>query len=321
MEPITNREIAIVCPTKDRPEKISRLLSSLEQQTELPGQIIISDAGSGNEHIAETYSGRLNILHLDSPLKGQVNQRKYAMTHLEKNIRVVVCLDDDVTFEPDTMTGFRKAWNKHQNAGGLPLGGLGLNVMDAVKPRKSILRKLMLMSSDTPGSVSLSGYSTSYAPTSEDVQTSFLLGGSTGWCRSVIDNHPHPIDFPTRWAVCEDIIFSYGVGKTRRLVVTSQAHLNHNETYADLSFARAIFYGKSQVTMRHYLVSLYDDLSRPAFFWMSLAQNFGYFLIGITGRIRFSGMSIGGMTALFRCFRTVFGYKSAKQLAVELYHE
>ena len=60
------------------------------------------------------------------------------MTHLEKNIRVVVCLDDDVTFEPDTMTGFRKAWNKHQNAGGLPLGGLGLNVMDAVKPRKSI---------------------------------------------------------------------------------------------------------------------------------------------------------------------------------------
>ena len=59
------------------------------------------------------------------------------MTHLKKISGLSSAFDDDVTFEPDTMTGFRKAWNKHQNAGGLPLGGLGLNVMDAVKPRKN----------------------------------------------------------------------------------------------------------------------------------------------------------------------------------------
>ena len=71
MEPITNREIAIVCPTKDRPEKISRLLSSLEQQTELPGQIIISDAGSGMSILLKPIRAGLTFCTWTHHLKGR----------------------------------------------------------------------------------------------------------------------------------------------------------------------------------------------------------------------------------------------------------
>lgn len=319
MKPVTNSEVAIICPTKDRPKKISRLLNSIKEQTKLPGQIIISDTGTGNENILETYSDRLNILHLASPQKGQVQQRTYALSYLEKKIRVVISLDDDVTLEPTAIAQFLKTWNREQNSSEIPLGGVGFNVIDASMPKRSFLRNVMHMSSDRPGSVSPSGYVMTYAPAIKNIDTSFLLGGSSGWNRSVIENHPHPINFPTRWAFCEDIIFSYGIGKTHRLVVANNAHVKHNETYSDLSFAKAIYYGKTQVIMRYYLISLYDDLSLPAFLWMSFSQNIGYFLLGITGRKRFLGFAIGGIIALFQCLRTFYGNKSAKLLAVELY--
>ena len=227
-------------------------------------------------------------------------------------------LDDDITVEPDGIEVFLKDWNKEKVRDGKPLGGMSFNVVDAVKPTSNIIRSFMFAQA-APGFVNASGYSSAYAPTDHSFETNWLLGGSTGWCRSVIDAFPHPINFPTRWAVCEDVIFSYGINRAYRLMVTHGAKVRHNETYESLSIRKAVFYGKSQVIMRHFFVRMYDDLSMLKFFWMSFSQSVGYVLMGVLGKKRYFGFGLGGIIGLAACLSTGLRFDEARGLAKKLY--
>ena len=95
------------------------------------------------------------------------------------------------------------------------------------------------------GHVSIAGYAAPFTPTEANMQTSWLLGGATAWSRDIIEKHQHPINFPTRWAVCEDLIYSYPLGRKYRLMVAADANAYHNETYSKMSFRQGIFYGVS----------------------------------------------------------------------------
>jgi len=312
--------IAIVCATKNQPEKLERLIQSIVGQSLQPAQIIVCDAGSGNSKIRENYNSAINLLHLMSPFQGQVEQRKFAYRYLDKSIELVLNLDDDVTLERDAIERLADAWNKQLEKPGLPLGGMGLNVIDAIPPKKIFLRKFFLMS-DTLGKVSCSGYCSSYVPANKSVNPEWLLGGSSAWRRDIIDTVQHPVDFPTRWAVYEDSIFSYLVGKKYSLSVASEACVKHNETYAFMPFQKALFYGKSMVVMRYFFVSLNRELSVTAFYWMSIMQIASYFLLGFVENKRFFGFCLGGVAGLILCLASGLGNGSAKTLAVNLYEK
>ena len=51
MTPITAQNVAIVCPTKNQPDKVLRLLGSITQLDERPHQVIIADCGHNLETI------------------------------------------------------------------------------------------------------------------------------------------------------------------------------------------------------------------------------------------------------------------------------
>ena len=98
--------------------------------------------------------------------------------------------------------------------------------------------------------------------------------GATAWSREVIDRYKHPMSFPTRWAVCEDLMYSYPLGNSYRMMVVHDAIMLHNDTYSEMSSKQGVFYGASSVIMRYHFVCQNQNLSMLAFIWMSL----GYWL-------------------------------------------
>ena len=318
---IFSSEIAIVCPTKNQHRNVDRLLVSLRQQTQKPFQIIICESGLSKPDIIKKHLNDLNIVYLNSPKMGQVLQRNYAYRHLDKKIKVVINMDDDITLCHDSLEKFLLCWNIEKDKTGLPLGGMSFNIVDAEIPKYSIFRKLFYMSVSEKGGVSDSGYAATYFPVSEVMNTKWLVGGVTGWARSLIENHDHPIDFSTRWAVCEDLIYSYPLHRSHRLLVAKDARVNHNQTYSEMSLKRGIYYGLSQVVMRFYFVSINEDLSKPLFLWMTLGQLLGYMLMGVRGDRRSLGFFLGGMKGLILCLLTVFDSKSPKDLAEDLFNK
>ena len=318
---IFSSEIAIVCPTKNQHRNVGRLLDSLRKQTKKPFQIIVSESGTPTPEVIEKYISDLNIIYLKSPYMGQVLQRNYAYSYLDKKIKVVINLDDDITLHEDSLENFLICWNIEKPKAGLPLGGMSLNVVDAEIPKDSIYRKIFYMGISEKGGVSKAGYAATYFPTLKVIETEWLIGGATGWERSIIENHKHPIDFSTHWAVCEDLIYSYPLHHSYRLIVAKDAHVNHNQTYSEMSLKKGIYYGLSLVIMRFYFVSINKDLSIFLFFWMTLGQLVAYMLMSFRGDHRSIGFFLGGVKGIILCLLTVLGKGSSKELAKRIFNK
>ena len=83
---VYSKNVALVCATKDQPDKVQRLLSSLSLQTSKPGQIIICESGNILPGVIDKYIEDFNISYLKSPYVGQVLQRNYAYDHIDLSL-------------------------------------------------------------------------------------------------------------------------------------------------------------------------------------------------------------------------------------------
>ena len=300
MTPITARNVAIICPTKNQPDKVVRLLESIVQLSEKPHQVIIADGGHNLKPILNTFIQQLNLICLYCPIAGQILQRNYAHEYLDKNIQLVLHLDDDNTLEHDALKNMIIFWNEESQKSALPLAGASFNVKDAAVLRSSVLRNLFFLQTKPAGHVSIAGYAAPFTPTKTSMQTSWLLGGSTAWSRDIIEKHQHPINFPTRWAVCEDLIYSYPLSRKYRLMVAAEAIAYHNETYSNISFQQGIFYGASGAIMRYHFICQSPNLKTWAYIWMTIGVIIGNLCRGLFGSPRHLGLCIGGIEGLVR---------------------
>ena len=99
------------------------------------------------------------------------------------------------------------------------------------------------------GKVSIAGYAAPLGPISSNLKSEWLIGGCTAWSRNFIDKNPHPLNFSLRWAVCEDLIFSFPFRDKYSLMVCSTAEAIHNEGYSEENFKTSVFFGKSLSTL------------------------------------------------------------------------
>ena len=83
---ITAKNVAIICPTKNQPNKVVRLLTSISALHEKPHQIIVADGGHNLKPIIAPFSKKLQITCLYCPEVGQILQRNHAHKHLKKKI-------------------------------------------------------------------------------------------------------------------------------------------------------------------------------------------------------------------------------------------
>lgn len=300
MTPITLQNVAIICPTKNQPYKVLRLLNSIVQLDEKPHQVIIADGGHNLEPILTAFIEQLNLTCLYCPEAGQILQRNHAHKYLDKHIQLVLHLDDDITLDHDSLSKMITFWNEELQKSALPLAGASFNIKDAPALRSSVFRNLFFLQTKPAGHVSIAGYAAPFTPTETNMQTSWLLGGVTAWSRDIIEKHQHPINFPTRWAVCEDLMYSYPLSRKYRLMVAADANAYHNETYSKMSFRQGIFYGLSGTVMRYHFVRQNPDLKTWAYIWMTIGIIIGNLGRGLFGSPRHLGLCFGGTEGLVR---------------------
>ncbi len=325
---ITPEQIAIICPTKDRPGKVKRMLKSIVESTVHPGQVLIADGGHNLAPITKTFEDILNITCLYCPEPGQILQRNFAHQHLNAAIRLVIHMDDDITTEKATLSNMLTFWNDEQNkTPNKPLGGVSFNLVDLPVRKNSIFLKALFLSTEPVGSVSVAGGNARLCPTYENIEVEWLLGGATAWARDVIDGHKHPMSFKTRWATCEDVMFSYPMRSSYRMMVAASATMLYNDEYNQLNLRQGIFYGVSDILMRYYFICQHQNLSALAFLWMNLGVAGGYLACAITGKGRGKplhnlGLSIGHFEGLIRVIFSLISSKDqlehAKRLAISL---
>ena len=316
--PITNKDVAIICATKNQPNNIMRMLDSIAESQIGIGQILISDGGKNLKKIIEPYKNKLKVRCIYSPISGQVLQRNYAHKFLHKKIRLVIYFDDDITIEKDALSKMVLFWNNVENHRGKSLAGASFNLINAPIMHNSIFRKLFLIDIEPKGCVKKGGYAVPFCPANKTHEVSWLLGGATAWSREVLDNYPHPIDFPTKWAVCEDLIYSFPLSQTHKMFVVQDAKVRHDEKQEIMKFSKGLFYGKSSVVMRYYFCSINKDIDSMLFFWMTFGILFGHFGKSLRGSLLNFAFFLGGVSGLISIFLNFFSNKNAKDLATQL---
>ena len=317
---ITENQVAIICPTKDRPHKVERLLLNICKFKTMPEQIIIADGGNNLKPYLNKFKNISNLTCVYCPQTGQVLQRNYARKYLLDKIKLVLHVDDDNTFEPNALSELLAFWNLEANKlDEKPLAGVSFNVIDLPKINNSLWRKIFFLDTKPEGTVSIAGYARPFAPAGENMGISWLLGGSTAWSREILDKYPHPIDFQTNWAICEDLIYSYPLSQSFRLSIAKEAIAYHNETYGEMSFNTAKFYGYSSVVMRHFFVTSNKNFSILAFIWMTFGIAFGHLFRMPPANERHAGILVGTIEGLIRIALNRLLKTPAKRTAEKLF--
>lgn len=102
--------LAIVIPTKDRPDDLRKLLDSLRSQSRRPDQVIVVDGSNPDvSHVvAEFRELPLDYVRVYPP--SLARQRNAGMARLAGDITLAGYLDDDIVLERDAVEAMMRFW-------------------------------------------------------------------------------------------------------------------------------------------------------------------------------------------------------------------
>ena len=98
----TAKDLAIIIPTKDRPEQVKRHLLSLAEQNCEIGRIIIVVSGKDVLDVVFAFKDKLNIDCFRSD-PGQIKQRNIGISKLDNTTKLVATMDDDATYHKNSI--------------------------------------------------------------------------------------------------------------------------------------------------------------------------------------------------------------------------
>jgi GT2 family glycosyltransferase len=107
-----------------------------------------------------------------------------------------------------------------------------------------------------------SGKGTSICNIDKSIRTYWLNGGATIWKAEFLRRIEHK-EINCRYAVFEDIIFSYPIGKEFPLYVCAEAQVIHDHEIhtGALTLAQFFYRGKTQALWQLYFVTQHKELS------------------------------------------------------------
>ena len=299
----TSDELAIVVPTKDRPDSVRALLESLSAQTSRPSQVILVDGGDSVEAMVMSFAQEIPVEYAGCHPPGQIKQRKLGLGMLGDRIKLVAFLDDKVVLDRDALEEMLACWNRVEPE----TAGVGFNITNGSPNEYSRCYKYFFVSSGKPGTVSLSGSNAVFFNIAEDMRTQWLGGGYAVWKKDVLDAFPQQ-EVDTRWAAGEDLRFSYPIGRRYPLWACSRAKCK-NVPILDQAPDEDVLLYRNRTIACHELYFAYTQrgISFLAGLWMVLG------LIGIDMLCgwRYSNMAQrvaarGRLQGLFRFFRVFF---------------
>lgn len=306
-------DLAFIVPTKDRPAQLEKLLESLAKQTQGCGRIVVVDGGESVEHVIADFQGRLAIDYIHCPVPGQIKQRNMGIGMLGTKYKLLGFLDDDLVLEPDALGKMVKFWNQVEDN----TAGVGFNITNVTPFRHSRILNLFFMGSETPGRVLKSGYNVSIGHVPADVRTQWLGGGYTVWRSDIIEQFPQDL-LNTRWAIGEDLRFSYPIGKRYPLYLCADARVRHEHVFDQAPPGKVHLYrGRKSVISQFYFVQLNaKDFSRIACLWMLLGKcTFRFASACLTWNRHSLYQAVGEMSGFLACLHAAI---ASKQLRGEL---
>jgi glycosyltransferase involved in cell wall biosynthesis len=271
----TSNDLTIIIPTKDRPEKIKDLLDSISIQNVQCHRIIIVDGGKSIETIVRSYKDLPIEYYLCYP-SGQIIQRNLALSKLTDEDKLIAFFDDDLVLMPDSLKYMMNMWNDVESE----TAGISFNIINSPPVKHTWYKALVGMSSKKMGTILPSGYNVPLSPALENIKTQWLCGGATVWKKSILENNINK-EVQSRWAICEDITFSYPIGKKYPMYVCSAAKVRHEHVYDHNKKIDHFYYGRAATLWRLYFVMSNTNLSKTLFFYMIFAQVIIRFFQGV----------------------------------------
>ena len=267
--------MGIVVPTKDRPEELARLLTSIRAQTQQPRHIVIVDGGDdGSEAVASEFSD-LPIRYLRVHPPSLTKQKNVGVRAVESSATLIACIDDDIVLEDNALETMLEFWERASTE----VGGACFNEISR-PPATSWMQRLFLMDNRVFGAVTPSGYNTPIVNAKETRPSQWLRGGATVWRKDIFQEYSF-----NEWflgsGLIEDLYFSYLVGRRYDLYVVAEAPVRHMEPPASWTGNYRI--GKVQVINRVYFVRSNSDLSLAKCLWSLSGQTLANLASGLMG--------------------------------------
>jgi glycosyltransferase involved in cell wall biosynthesis len=247
-------ELSLIICTYRRPKEVRRLLESIAEQTRIPDEILIVDGSDDVEtkQTIENLEGRLKDLPIsyflvDTQDRGLTRQRNFGIARA--NGKRIAFLDDDVVLEPEYFSEIEACFERNKDA-----MGVGGYIKSSVEWRKVspeektglleyrfgdwvrrddirwVIRKILGLDSPLPpGWIPASGNGRSLGalpPDGNDHQVQILMGGASAWRREIFEEQQFSTYFEG-YGLYEDFDFSIRASKSHRLVLCTNAQLDH----------------------------------------------------------------------------------------------
>jgi glycosyltransferase involved in cell wall biosynthesis len=259
--------LALIVPTRNRPELLITLLRTVKTQSVKPSQVVIVDGS--DEPIEPLIKDYLTAddayVHVTPP--SLTRQRNEGIIQLHDDITLAGYLDDDIELEPGAIWEMLRFWETCPP----DTGGAEFNIINIPekKPFSDLVRRLFCIDGPVPGKVLRSGFCSSAFPASLDIPCEWLCGGATIWSREILNNYRYD-EWYSGWAYHEDAEFSYRVFKKYRLFAVHLAKVTHNPP--PFNPAKNVALGRMAVINRYHFVVKNPELSVPFFYWATIGE-------------------------------------------------
>lgn len=270
--------VALIIPTRNRYPELKRLLTSICRQTVVPDQLIIVDSSEPPVESIRTEFPALPIDYQHVTHPSLTAQRNAGLRLLKNEIQLVCFLDDDMVFADGAMGAMNAFWEK----AGEDVGGAVFNITNEKRPTSLVhLKRFFWSGVKERGVVLRSGFNTLVCPAEETRFVQWIFGGGTVWRRHIFEEFLFDEWFDGD-GFCEDLDFSYRVGKKFKLAVVAEAKVEHLSP--SVGQRRNNFeFGMSQIRNRYHFTRKHPELSRALCLWGGVGQTVENFARGVSG--------------------------------------
>jgi GT2 family glycosyltransferase len=270
--------LALVIPTCNRAEELSRCIASLEVESRKPGFVIVADSSDGQDTLSVVQEWSRRSLgayeHVRCPVRGLTAQRNYAIARIPPDTDYVGFTDDDIVFDADY---HRRLLELLENRSGL-VGVAGATAIEDGGPAESWLRRrvrcaFMLTATSDRGQLLASGINIRPPDQGPPLEVDWLFGCAV-YRAEALRKILFAEELPG-YAQYEDVDYSIRMRRFGRLMVDPEARVVHAHSPGGRLSTRDL----ARVTLRnrHWLVRTHRDagLRLPWFWW----STFGLLLL------------------------------------------
>lgn len=267
-------KLSLIIPTVNRIEYISRLLESVRRQSLFPQELLIIDSGPLDISPILRKYGDMNIRYIISRPPSLTRQRNIGITNLSESTTLVGFVDDDIVFEEKSLENMLKFWETETpDTAGASFNNIYYNYRSP-----NIFEHIFLVSSSQRGKLLKSGFNSPLLSIDSNRGVNWLFGGITVWRRKVVEEFKFDEWF-TGNAFCDDVDYSYRVGKKYKLMVVKNAKVIHLTSQID--YNKEFIFGKTVIMNRVYFVRKNREFSLVLCYWACLGVCMGNLLKGI----------------------------------------